>query len=253
MTKALAARDISVRFGDVEVLSGVDVEISQGSIHGLIGENGAGKSTLGKVLGGYYQASSGALEVFGQTVNRWDPPTALAHGVAIMHQELQLVPHLTVAQNVFMGLEEHRFGVLRGNEPARLERLMETSGLRLDPHAVTADLPIADQQRIEILRALAREARVIVMDEPTSSLSNEEVERLHRIMAGLRDEGRAVIYVSHFLDHVLEVCDRITVLRDGALVRTGTTAAASTSCRGCARRDPRPAPRTRRRSAAATT
>ena len=200
MTTALATDGISVRFGDVEVLSGIDVDIAQGSIHGLIGENGAGKSTLGKVLGGYYQASAGRLTVFGKPVTRWDPPIALAHGVAIMHQELQLVPHLTVAQNVFMGLEDHRWGILRRNEPERLQALMDQSGLRLDAHAVTSDLPIADQQKIEILRALARQARVIVMDEPTSSLSNDEVEQLHRIMAGLRDEGRTVIYVTHFLD-----------------------------------------------------
>ncbi|MEM1237096.1 MAG: sugar ABC transporter ATP-binding protein [Pseudomonadota bacterium] len=220
MTVALSARGMTVRFGDVEVLSSVDVEIASGSIHGLIGENGAGKSTLGKVLGGYYRASAGTLSVFGKAVVRWDPPSALAHGVAIMHQELQLVPYLTVAQNVFMGLEEHRFGVLRRNEAARLEALMETSGLSLDPNAVTADLSIADQQKIEILRALAREARVIVMDEPTSSLSNAEVAQLHRIMERLRDEGRTVIYVTHFLDHILETCDTVTVLRDGELVRT---------------------------------
>ncbi len=218
---ALTARGITVRFGDVEVLSDIDVEIAAGSIHGLIGENGAGKSTLGKVLGGYYQASSGSLAVFGQDVGRWDPPTALASGVAIMHQELQLVPHLTVAENVFMGLEEHRWGVLRRNEALRLEAVMQSSGLRLDPHALTVELSIADQQKIEILRALAREARVIVMDEPTSSLSSEEIEQLHRIMARLREEGRTIVYVTHFLDHVLEVCDRVTVLRDGRHVMTG--------------------------------
>ena len=217
---ALKAEGITVRFGDVEVLSGIDVEIAAGSIHGLIGENGAGKSTLGKVLGGYYQASSGSLAVFGQDIGHWDPPTALAHGVAIMHQELQLVPHLPVAENVFMGLEEHRWGVLHRNEAERLEGLMQSSGLRLDPHALTVELPIADQQKIEILRALAREARVIIMDEPTSSLSSEEIEQLHRIMARLREEGRTVIYVSHFLDHVLEICDRITILRDGRHVMT---------------------------------
>lgn len=220
MSSAISAQGISVRFGGVEVLSGVDVDIETGSIHGLIGENGAGKSTLGKVLGGYYRASAGRLSVSGQAVTRWDPPTALAHGVAIMHQELQLVPNLTVAQNVFMGLEEHRFGVLRRNEAERLQAVMETSGLQLDPNAVTAALPIADQQKIEILRALARQAQVIVMDEPTSSLSKTEVTQLHRIMEVLRDEGRTIVYVTHFLDHILETCDTVTVLRDGKLVRT---------------------------------
>ena len=217
---AIQARGITVRFGDIEVLSGIDVDIAKGSIHGLIGENGAGKSTLGKVLGGYYQASSGTLAVFGEPAGRWDPPNALARGVAIMHQELQLVPHLTVAQNVFMGIENNRWGVLQRNEATRLQEVMNASCLHLNAHALAVDLPIADQQKIEILRALAREARVIVMDEPTSSLSKDEIDQLHRIMGQLRDEGRTVVYVTHFLDHVLEVCDKVTVLRDGNLVMT---------------------------------
>jgi ribose transport system ATP-binding protein len=223
-TPAISARGITMRFGDAEVLSGVDVDIRQGSIHALIGENGAGKSTLGKVVGGYHQATAGALTVFGEPAGRWDPPAALDRGVAMMHQELQLVPHLTVAQNVFMGIEENRWGLLRRNEADRLDALMAQSGLHLDPHAVTESLPIADQQKIEILRALAREARVIVMDEPTSSLSKDEIDNLHRIMIKLREEGRSVIYVTHFLDHVLEVCDRVTVLRDGKLVKSGDIA-----------------------------
>jgi ribose transport system ATP-binding protein len=197
-TPAISARGITMRFGDAEVLSGVDVDIRQGSIHALIGENGAGKSTLGKVVGGYHQATAGALTVFGEPAGRWDPPAALDRGVAMMHQELQLVPHLTVAQNVFMGIEENRWGLLRRNEADRLDALMAQSGLHLDPHAVTESLPIADQQKIEILRALAREARVIVMDEPTSSLSKDEIDNLHRIMIKLREEGRSVIYVTHF-------------------------------------------------------
>jgi ribose transport system ATP-binding protein len=220
MGPAIQARGITVRFGDVEVLSGIDVDIAKGSIHGLIGENGAGKSTLGKVLGGYYRASVGTLSVFGKPSGRWDPPTALARGVAIMHQELQLVPHLTVAQNVFMGIEKHRWGVLQRNEARRLQDVMNDSGLHLNPHTLAIDLPIADQQKVEILRALAREAQVIVMDEPTSSLSKDEIDQLHKIMGRLRDEGRTVVYVTHFLDHVLEVCDQVTVLRDGNLVMT---------------------------------
>ena len=217
---AIQACGITVRFGDVEVLSKIDVDIARGSIHGLIGENGAGKSTLGKVLGGYYRASAGSLSVFGKPAGRWDPPKALARGVAIMHQELQLVPHLTVAQNVFMGIEKHRWGVLRRNEASRLQDLMDASGLHLNAQTWAVDLPIADQQKVEILRALAREAQVIVMDEPTSSLSKDEIDQLHKIMGLLRDEGRTIVYVTHFLDHVLEVCDQVTVLRDGNLVMT---------------------------------
>ncbi len=220
----LSVRGIGVRFGDVDVLSGIDLDIRPGEVHGLIGENGAGKSSLGKVLGGYYRASSGEISVEGRPQNRWDTPAALDAGVAIMHQELQLVPALTVAQNVFLGLEEHRHGILRGTEAARLEVLMGQSGLRLDPHATAASLTIAEQQKIEILRALARQARVIVMDEPTAALSKSEIVQLHRIMRALRDEGRSVIYVTHFLNDVLDVADRITVLRNGKKVRTGDTA-----------------------------
>ena len=215
---------IGVSFAGVSVLRDISVEIHAGEIHGLIGENGAGKSTLGKVIGGYYSANAGSLEVFGEQVTAWDPPIALSKGVAIMHQELQLVPALTVADNVFLGLEEHRWGVLRGTEARRLKSLMADSGFQLDPHAVVSELSIADQQKIEILRALARDARIIVMDEPTSSLSRDEVSQLHAAMRQLRDEGRSIIYVSHFLDDILAVSDRITVLRDGEHVKTAPTA-----------------------------
>jgi ribose transport system ATP-binding protein len=220
----LSMRGIGVRFGDVDVLAGVDLDIRAGEIHGLIGENGAGKSTLGKVLGGYYRATRGEIIVDGQHKDRWDTPTALAHGVAIMHQELQLVPALSVAQNVFLGIEDTWFGILRGTEGARLRGLMDSSGLHLDPDAPAASLTVAEQQKIEILRALARRARVIVMDEPTASLSKAEVIQLHRIMRALRSEGRSVVYVTHFLDDILDVTDRVTVLRNGEKVQTRATA-----------------------------
>ena len=220
---SIRAKNIGVSFSGISVLRDVTLDILPGEIHGLVGENGAGKSTLGKVLGGYYAASEGELEVFGKAVTGWDSHSALANGIAIMHQELQLVPALTVAQNVFLGIEDHRWGVLRATEAQRLHDLMETSGFSLDPHAVVADLSIADQQKIEILRALARDAQVIVMDEPTSSLSKSEVEQLHESMKKLRREGRTVIYVSHFLDDILAVTDRITVLRDGEHVSTVST------------------------------
>ena len=168
--------------------------------------------------------STGTLDVFGERADNWDPLLALSRGVAIMHQELQLVPELTVAENVFLGLEEQRFGVLRRTEGRRLEELMTASGFRLDPNAIVSRLPIADQQKIEILRALARDARIIVMDEPTSTLSRDEVSQLHVAMRKLRDEGRSIIYVSHFINDILEVADRITVLRDGEHVKTAPAA-----------------------------
>ncbi|MEX0346334.1 MAG: sugar ABC transporter ATP-binding protein [Rhizobiaceae bacterium] len=226
---AIRAEGIGVSFAGVSVLRDVTLDILPGEIHGLVGENGAGKSTLGKVLGGYYTASQGKMEVFGRAAVGWDPHTALANGIAMMHQELQLVPALTVAQNVFLGIEEHQWGVLRTSEAARLEELMKSSGFSLDPHAVVSELSIADQQKIEILRALARDAKVIVMDEPTSSLSKSEVDQLHDSMRNLRAEGRTVIYVSHFLDDILAVTDRITVLRDGDHVMTAATEGLSKS------------------------
>ncbi len=217
-------RGIGKSFGGVEVLGGIDLDIAAGEIHGLIGENGAGKSTLGKIIGGYYSASTGEIEVFGEPARNWSPPVALASGVAMMHQELQLVPALSVAQNVFLGIEERRFGILAGTENARLADVMAACGFQLDPAAIVSGLSIADQQKIEVMRALAQDARVIVMDEPTSSLTADEAGLLHETMLRLREAGKTIIYVSHFLDDILSVCDRITVLRDGQLVRTGDAA-----------------------------
>ena len=217
----ISLRGVSKLFSGVSVLRDIDIDFNAGEIHGLIGENGAGKSTVGKIVGGYYTRSGGALAVFGETVGHWDPPLALARGVAMMHQELQLVPALTVAQNVFLGIETSHAGFLAGNEAARLAEIAAFAGFDLDPSARAGTLSIADQQKVEIMRALAREARVIVMDEPTSSLTHDEAERLHGVMTRLRDRGHTIIYVSHFLDHVLAVCDTVTVMRDGAIIRTG--------------------------------
>jgi ribose transport system ATP-binding protein len=217
---AIRTRGLGASFAGVSVLRDITLDIATGEVHGLVGENGAGKSTLGKIIGGYYAASIGQLEIFGREVGPWNPRAALAHGVALMHQELQLVPELTVAQNVFLGIEEKWFGVLRGTESRRLTVLMDSSGFTLNPDAVVSTLSIADRQKIEILRALARDARVIVMDEPTSSLAKDEVTQLHQMMQNLRDAGRTVIYVSHFLDDILSVSDRVTVLRDGNHVLT---------------------------------
>ena len=217
---AIAARGVAVSFGGTSVLRDIDLDIHTGEIHGLVGENGAGKSTLGKVLGGYYTASAGQLEVFGKSIGKWDAPEALAAGIAIMHQELQLVPALSVAENVFLGIEDQTFGVLHRTEADRLGELMDATGFYLDPDAAADSLSIADRQKIEILRALARDARVIVMDEPTSSLAKDQIAQLHDTMRQLRATGRTVIYVSHFLDDILDVADRVTVLRDGNLVQT---------------------------------
>jgi simple sugar transport system ATP-binding protein/ribose transport system ATP-binding protein len=212
---------VSKRFGGTQALDSVDVVLRTGEVHALVGENGAGKSTLGKIVAGLYAPDAGELRVDGEQVTKWDPVRAQRSGVVMIAQELSLVDDLTVEENVFLGVEANTLGVLHRNVSARFETLRALADFELDASARVGDLRIADQQKVEIMRALARDARVIVMDEPTSSLTAHETERLHRLIAQLREQGRSVVYVSHFLDAVLEVADTVTILRDGHRVRTG--------------------------------
>ncbi|HZS88772.1 MAG TPA: sugar ABC transporter ATP-binding protein [Chloroflexota bacterium] len=214
---------ISKRFGSTRALSDVSLSIEAGEIHALVGENGAGKSTLGKIIGGVYTPDRGRLTVAGVASGGWSTKQALAAGVATIQQELSLVPALSVAENVFLGVEGHRFGLLKGDLRERFAALQAASGFDLDPDARVDSLRIADQQKVEILRALARDARLIIMDEPASSLTADETAKLHDVMHALQRAGRTIIYVTHFLDAVLEHCHRVSVLRDGRLIRTAST------------------------------
>jgi ABC-type sugar transport system ATPase subunit len=211
---------ITKRFGGATALSEVSLSIALGEVHGLVGENGAGKSTLGRIVCGIHQPDHGILRVFGRTVEGWTTSDALAGGVAMIQQEPTLVPALTVAANVFLGIERHRWGFVVSDIARRFQELRAKLAFDLEPDVLVGRLRIADQQKVEIMRAFARNARVIVMDEPTSALTLDEAEKLFRIVRQLRTDGRTVIYVSHALDDVLRLCDRISVLRDGALVRT---------------------------------
>jgi ABC-type sugar transport system ATPase subunit len=215
---------IEKSFGPARVLNAIDLDVHAGEVHAIVGENGAGKSTVGKIIGGYYGFDGGRLEVFGEPVRNWTPRRALQRGIAMIHQELQLVPALSVADNVFLGIEENRRGVLTGTEVERFHALDQRCGFRLDPAAEVRSLRIADRQKVEIMRAIARDARVIIMDEPTSSLTADEAARLHEVIAWLAGDGRTVIYVTHFLDHALATADRVTVMRDGEVVRTSPVA-----------------------------
>ncbi|NLT04816.1 MAG: sugar ABC transporter ATP-binding protein [Solirubrobacterales bacterium] len=204
------------------------MSILAGSIHGLVGENGAGKSTLGKIIGGAVVPSGGTILIDGERVSYRAPREALADGIAVIQQELALVPEMTVADNVFLGTESARGGAV--SRPAMRRRwteLEQRAQFGLDPDTIVADLSVAQQQKVEILRAIARDARLIVMDEPTSSLAREETEQLHALVRGLRDDGITIVYVSHFLEEVLALCDTVTVFRNGELVETldaaGTT------------------------------
>lgn len=216
---------VSKRFGATQALGDINLRITGGQIHALVGENGAGKSTLGKIIGGIYIPDRGSLLLDGRPVGKWDPPAALTAGIATIQQELSLVPRRSVAENVFLGIERSRMGVLSGVQRERYEELEAEVGFGIPPEAEVGQLRLADQQKVEVLRALARSARMIVMDEPTSSLTKDETDRLHEIMIRLRSEGRTIVYVSHFLEDVLEVADTVTIMRDGVITRTAPAAA----------------------------
>jgi ribose transport system ATP-binding protein len=221
---AVRLKSVIKSFGSTIVLDRVDLDFRHGEVHALIGENGAGKSTLGKIIGGYYHADAGEIEIFGERVEAWSPRRALQRGIAMIHQEIQLVPELTAAQNVFLGAEHNFGGVLWGSEVQRYRELERRCGFDVDPDAVVGALSIAERQKVEIMRAIGRGARVIIMDEPASSLTADEVARLHDVIARLRSDGTTIIYVTHFLDHALSQADRVTVMRDGAVVRTANIA-----------------------------
>ena len=212
--------NISKSFGGTKALDDINLELMAGEIHGLVGQNGAGKSTLGKIIGGYLQSSEGKLILNNKEIEKWSPKTALDNGVAMIHQELALVPLMSVFENIFLGIEKNKFGVLEKQNLELFYQLEEKIGFGLNPNDIVGNLRIADQQKVEIMRALARNAKIIIMDEPTSSLTKDEINRLHTLMLQLKSSKYLIIYISHFLDAILEVCDKVTILRDGKLIRT---------------------------------
>jgi ribose transport system ATP-binding protein len=223
---ALRLRGIHKRFGATVALDGVDLDLVPGEVHALIGENGAGKSTLLGIVAGEFPPDAGAMEVDGRPYAPFSPRAARAEGIALIHQELSLFPHLTVAENILMGREPSRHGWM--DRPAAERRALEVLRAfdrpEIRPTARVADLSLAARQVVEICRAIAAEARVVLMDEPTSSLQGEDVQRLFALVRRLKERGLTVVYISHFLEEVRQVADRFTVLRDGRHVATGTLA-----------------------------
>ncbi len=212
---------IGKRFGGVRALDDVSLVVARGEIHGLVGENGAGKSTLGKVIAGVHAPDAGELRVAGRAVHYRSPREALHDRVTMIAQEIMLVPQLSVLANVYLGLEPGRRGVLDGRAlRARFDELGERAGFQLPAELPVGALRLADRQKVEILRALARDAELIVMDEPTAALSAEEAKTLFGVIRGLKERGTTVVYVSHFLEEVLALCDTVSVLKDGRLVRS---------------------------------
>jgi ribose transport system ATP-binding protein len=225
----LRMTDIDKRFPGVHALDGAQFELRAGEVHALVGENGAGKSTIMKLLAGIHVPDGGRIELSGRPVAFASPRDALAAGIGMVHQELNLVPHLTVAQNIFLGRESRRFGV--GTDDADLNRrttqLLNRLNIALDPQARADGLTVAKQQMVEIARALSFESSVLIMDEPTAALTDTEIVELFRIVRQLRDQGVGVVHISHRLEELTEISDRITVMRDGRTVATMPTAQAS--------------------------
>ena len=216
---------VSKRFAATQALSDVSLDLLPGEIHGLVGENGAGKSTIVKVLAGIHQPDSGEVLLDGKPVLLHGPAQARSLGIAVVHQEPRLFPDLTVAENVFIGhAPTGGFGSINWRQMRQsADRIFESLSVHIDSAAIVRGLSMADQQLIEIAKALSIDARVLILDEPTASLSAHEVERLFAIVRQTRDRGVAVLFVSHRLEEVFELCDRATVLRDGLHIITAPT------------------------------
>jgi len=219
---ALELRHIAKAFGAVIALTNGTLRLEPGSIHALVGENGAGKSTLVKIVAGLYQRDAGDFLLGGEPVDFRSTAEAKAAGIAVIYQEPTLFPDLSVVENIFMGRQPRGpLGVI-DRRAMRTEALalFERLGVRIDPDRPTLGLSIADQQIIEIAKAISLDARVLIMDEPTAALSGVEVERLFAVARSLRDEGRAILFISHRFEEVFDLCDTVTVMRDGAYVAT---------------------------------
>lgn len=220
---ALSLRGITKRFGATRALSGVNLDIASGESHALLGENGAGKSTLIKIIAGVFPPDEGSLELQGRRVSFRTPSEAFDAGLAVIHQETSLVGALSVLENVFLGDEPVTRGFPRcdwGAMERRYRDLAERVGSEIPPRARVRDLGSAERKIVEIMKALHRESRILIMDEPTDSLTEAEAERLFSIMDGLKAQGVTIVYITHFLDEVFRSCDRATVLKDGSLVAT---------------------------------
>ncbi|HEX8685214.1 MAG TPA: sugar ABC transporter ATP-binding protein, partial [Pyrinomonadaceae bacterium] len=223
----LEMRQIRKTFPGVVALDGVDFELRRGEVHILLGENGAGKSTLMKILSGAYQKSAGGIKFGGEEVEIRNPAHAQALGISTIYQEFNLVPHLSVGENIYLGREPTRLPGLidRRAVNRRAGEVLHGLGLKLDPRRPVRGLRVAEQQMVEVAKALSLDARVLIMDEPTAALSEHEIKELFAAIRGLKAKGVSVVYISHRMEELFEIGDRVTVLRDGRSVATLDVAA----------------------------
>ncbi len=224
----LEMKGITKSFPGVKALQDVNYQLKAGEIHALLGENGAGKSTLIKVLGGIYNPEAGSIFIDGKEVSITDVNSARDNGISIIHQELVLVPRMTVAENIFLGREPRgSFGVDTFKMTADAQKMLDNFNVGIAADTEIADLTIAKQQMVEIVKAISFNCRILVMDEPTSSIADKEVQALFDIMHDLTKRGVGIIYISHKMSEIFEVCDRVTVLRDGMYIDTCNVAETS--------------------------
>ncbi len=220
----MSMKDVSKQFSGVKVLHNVDIELFKGEVHALMGENGAGKSTLMKIMAGVYQPDSGSIVYKGEEV-RWNHPMdARSKGISVIHQEISLSPNLSIGENILMGtsLKKNRMGLISWNDIyEKAEKILISIGSSLDPRADVSSLSVAQQQMVEIARALSLNSEILIMDEPTASLTDKEIEKLFTIIDELKRKGVAIVYISHRMDEIFKISNRFTVLRDGRLVTSG--------------------------------
>ena len=217
----LKMKDIKKEFSGVKALKNAQFELRAGEVHALMGENGAGKSTLIKVLCGIHRRDGGEIEYFGEKVDFPDIAHSQAAGISVIHQELNMMNHLSVAQNIYIGREPIRNGMIDDSKMIRDSReLFDRIGVKIDPSAMLGSLTVGKQQMVEIAKAISRECRLLVLDEPTAALTEPEVEELFKIMGELKEKGIGMIYISHRMDEINRISDRVTVMRDGEYAGT---------------------------------
>ncbi|QJC51240.1 ABC transporter ATP-binding protein [Paenibacillus albicereus] len=224
----LATRGLTKRFGSFTANDGLDLDFRRGEIHAILGENGAGKSTLMNMLSGLIEPDGGEIRLNGASVRFGSPRAAMRAGIGMVHQHFMLVPALTAAENVLIGLKQGRGPLLRKRQACRdIAELSERYGLRIDPARKVQELSVGQQQRVEIVKTLYRGAEFIILDEPTAVLTPLETEELMAILRGLREQGKTIVFISHKLQEVMGVCDRVSVLRAGRLVASRDVSATS--------------------------